>query len=94
MSYSFSISKDTDSVGVGSESDQPVANENDKKRALDLADQGRDEESFRRKRATLGRVKRSRAFYAERQGERDSMQDRHVVIEDFGASISGAPADL
>ena len=37
---------------------------------------------------------RSKAFSAERQGERDSMQDRHVIIEDFKAFLSDPPSDL
>lgn len=35
-----------------------------------------------------------RGFFAERQGERESMQDRHTIIDDFTKSLKKIPEEM
>ncbi len=35
-----------------------------------------------------------RGYSADKQGERDAMQDRHVIIDDFIQQITDCPAEL
>lgn len=35
-----------------------------------------------------------KGFFAERQGERDSMQDRHILIDDFTKCLKKQPTEM
>ena len=35
-----------------------------------------------------------RGYFAERQGERETMEDRHVIIEDYKKYLNNVPSDL
>jgi len=40
------------------------------------------------------KIIKTKAFFADKQGERDSMQDRHVIIENFLGHLTSKPNDL
>lgn len=75
--------------------DKPASSSN--KRELEIDEETKKDTSLSTKKLcpTVDTTSiKLKGYFAERQGERESMQDRHIIIEDFSKYLKKIPEEM